>query len=138
MCSSDLFTEFFISACRIREEKRTKYSIPLLFKNAKRMDIMKPEDIKEFENLLIATEGIYRKIKKIRGMAVAHLQQPQNAILALQNKGVTKEDVICYFENCSNMFGMLGKPIKREWNYNVRTQGNRIIKEFKSFFELID
>ncbi|GBE27238.1 hypothetical protein BMS3Bbin03_01162 [bacterium BMS3Bbin03] len=135
--SNALCTEFFISACRIREESRTKYSLPLLFKDVKRLDIMKSEDIKKIENLLIATKEIYGKFKKIRGRAVAHLQQPQNAILALRNKGITIEDVICYLENCSNMFGVLGKPINKEWNYNIRKEGKKIMQEFQSIFKCI-
>jgi len=132
--SNALHTEFFISACRIREESRTSYNIYMLFKDAKRLQIINCSLIEEIDVLLTKTSTVFKKIKKIRGMAVAHLLNPQNAIVALKKEGIEREDIICYLEDCSEIYKVLGTPFNKEWDYDIRNNGQRISKSFRLLF----
>ena len=100
---------FFIAACRIREEKRSTLNLAQLFLTAKELGLLKPEEEEAMNRLLSKTEKTFRKIKKARGMGVAHLQQRSNPLIILQTEWISKNELLSYLQDCSEAFSVLGR-----------------------------
>jgi hypothetical protein len=129
--SDSLVTYFFIAACRIREQKRSTLNLVQLLITAKDLGILSVDDQSHADELIARTEHMYGKLKKARGMAVAHLQTPQNPLQILRTESVTRADVLSYLADCDNLLWLLGKPIGKTPVHEIAAHGARIAEEVK-------
>lgn len=114
---------FFIAACRIREEKRSTLNLPRLISQARVLRLLDPAQEKKMQELLDKSCGTFRRLKKVRGMTVAHLEQPQNPFRLLEKEGVSRVDIISYLQDCSQVFSILGEPIGKRYSFNASIEG---------------
>ena len=134
---NSIVTHFFITACRIREEKRSTLNLLRLLSIAKDKDLLSRTDIAHAKELVAQTERTFKKLKKARGMAVAHLLQPQNPFQILRSDGVTRSDVLSFLTDCDALFWLLGKPLGKTSSRDVSARGALISVEVEHMLGVI-
>jgi hypothetical protein len=109
--SNSLVTYFFIAACKIREESRSKLNLSKLYADALKLNLLTKEQNAIAIELLASTEQTYKKLKIVRGMAVAHIGTTETPFAILKKNNLAQQDIRAYLEQCEELFQLLGEPI---------------------------
>jgi hypothetical protein len=113
--SNAIVTEFFISACRIRETTNSKMSLPKMVSYSVSIFTLDAAFVISMQDLLDKTEPTFEKLKKARGCSVAHLHEGENPFQILKQNGVSRDLIQVYLEQCLTLYVMLGKPIGKDF-----------------------
>lgn len=117
--SNAVLTHFFIAVCRVRETSNTQLSLPVLVREVASVMSLDSAKTAEMQTLIDKTKTPFEKIKKVRGMTVAHLHDSGSPFAVMKNEGVTREMVGSYLEDCVALYVLLGKLIGHDFHGDI-------------------
>lgn len=116
--SNSFTTQFYITLCKIREPSNSANSLPVLYGIAKAHSLLSEKNSDEASNLLRSTKITYEKIKKARGMAVAHSHSTTSPYAIITSLGIRRGQINDYFKNCVTLYNILGLPITGKYMFS--------------------